>query len=181
MNLEMVVHNLINQKNQNITITDSKIAIGKSINLNGEKLSDVFHISKINKLQEVIDFFNINKFLFDIENTTKIDFIENGKIISFHFESFFSSKVILQYDIKIDKFKIFIDGNIIGIDKNSLSLNMFNFMCYKISENNKVHNNFAIKYSELKLNYVKTFLTENSIPFSDFSQGHLSMIEIVKY
>jgi hypothetical protein len=183
MNLEFTLHNLININNPGIMITDvsSNNGKSKSITLNNEKLSDVFNISKIVGFQQVIDFFNINKFIFDIDNTFKIEIIESGKIIFFEFESFFSAKTVLQYDITQNKFKLFVHSKIIGIQTETLSFSVFNLMCKKISENNTVHNNFSIKYPDIKLNEVKTYLTDNLIPFSEFSSGHFSLIEIVRY
>lgn len=181
MNVEFALSNFINYSD-NMPIKKESTIYGKDIKIpEGTNIKDIFKTFKIENFDSVINFLNINNFVFDINNVYKIDFIDSISI-NFQFKGLFSEKNVLQYDIKNNKFKLIINGYICALDPKKLNINSFNSLCINLSSNKKMIDSFFLNQDEqLKLTDLNKFLDENNILYDSITKEHIILSKIVGY
>lgn len=176
-----MINDFINFQNQDYLIKTNTFS-GKEFTVLGNvDIKKVFNTHKIKDLDEIINYFNINSFVFNINNTYRILFIEDG-LINFHFTGFLSNKNILQYDINNNKFKLIISSFVKSINCNNLDNNSFNNICLKFASNTKNKNYFSgLKDNHSDLIKFNSFLKENFISYDKVNNDHVQIYEVVGY
>lgn len=173
--------NFIKDENKDKFIKSNTFS-GKEFDLlNNVDLKDVFDTDKITGFNDIIEFFNINSFVFDISKTYKILFLHEG-LINFYFTGFLSNKNILQYNTNNRKFKLIISSFIHSISYKNLDLKTFNEICLKFNNNKKNPNHFnGLKDNYIDLIEFNKFLKSNYLSYDTLNQSHLSLYEVVYY